>query len=374
MKLKRGAVWSGGVVALGLAAFGVAYFTSDNICPSSPPAPDKTMSDKTMKAIVYCEYGAPDVLKLVDLAKPTPDDDQVLVKVRAAAINPLEWHYVRGWPYIVRAVGGLRKPAETRLGADYAGVVEAVGKNVTAFKPGDEVYGAKTGALAAYVVTRADRAIVPKPINISFEQAAAIPVAAITALQGLRDKAKIQAGQKVLINGASGGVGTFAVQIAKSYGAEVTGVTSTRNAELVRTLGADHIIDYTTSDFTQGSQRYDIIFDLVGNHGLLDMRRVLAPKGIAVLSGGAGLDEDPWISPFVGPISALVLSLFGDQQFIPLLADMNKADLVTLAELVQAGKVTPVIDRTYTLPETADALRYLETGRAKGKVVITMGY
>ncbi len=227
-----------------------------------------------MKAIVYHNYGSPDVLRLEEIEKPVPNDNQVLVKVRAASVNPLDWHYMEGTPYIVRLIdSGLLKPKVTRLGVDFAGTVEAVGKNVTQFKPGEEVFGGKTGAFAEYVCVLADRAVVLKPATITFEQAASVPIAAITALQGLRDKGKVQPGQKVLINGASGGVGTFAVQIAKSFGADVTGVCSTRNEEMVRSIGADRVIDYTKEDFTKSGQRYDLILDNVGNHSLLECRR-----------------------------------------------------------------------------------------------------
>src|SRR5881392_2899659 len=247
-----------------------------------------------MKAIVYTDYGSPDVLQIREIKKPAPNDDQVLVKVRAVSINPLDWHFIEGRPYIMRGMmGGMRKPKNPRLGVDYSGTVEAVGKNVTQFKPGDEVFGNTIGAFAEYLCPRADRAVAMKPANITFEQAAGIPVAGLTALQGLRDHGKVQPGQKVLINGASGGVGTFAVQIAKNLGAEVTGVCSTRNVDLVKSLGADHVIDYTKENFTEGAQRYDVIFDLVGNHSFSARRRVLTPNGICVLGGigGAGPNE-----------------------------------------------------------------------------------
>jgi NADPH:quinone reductase-like Zn-dependent oxidoreductase len=325
-----------------------------------------------MKAIVYCDYGTADVLKLEDIEKPVPAEDEILVRVRAAAVNPLDWHTMRGTPYIMRVGSGLRKPEITRLGVDYAGTVEAVGQNVTQFRPGDDVFGGRTGALAEYVSARADRAVALKPANLTFEQAASVPIAAITALQGLRDKGKVQAGQKVLINGASGGVGTFAVQIAKSLGAEVTGVCSTRNLALVRSLGADHVIDYTREDYTRGPQRYDVILDNVGNRALLDNRRVLTPDGKYVLIGGGGPDNGRWIGPFVRPIGALVLSPFVTQDMGMMLAELNKQDLTILSDLMQAGKVTPIIDRRYSLSEVPAAIRYLETGRARGKVIITV--
>ena len=278
---------------------------------------------------------------------------------------------MRGTPYIMRIGSGLRKPKVTRLGVDYSGTVEAVGRNVTQFKPGDDVFGGRTGALAEYVSARADRAVVLKPANLTFEQAASVPIAAITALQGLRDKGKMQPGQKVLINGASGGVGTFAVQIAKTFGADVTGVCSTRNVEMVRSLGADQVIDYTREDYTRSDQRYDVILDNVGNRALLDNRRVLNPDGKYVLIGGGGPDDGRWIGPFVKPIAALVLSPFVSQDMGMMLADLNKNDLTFLGDLMQEGKVTPVIDRRYRLSEAPEAIRYLEEGRARGKVVIT---
>jgi NADPH:quinone reductase-like Zn-dependent oxidoreductase len=327
-----------------------------------------------MKAIVYHNYGSPDVLRLEEIEKPVPTDDQVLIRVRAASVNPLDWHYMEGTPYIVRLIdSGLLKPKVTRLGVDYAGTVEAVGKNVTQFKPGEEVFGGKTGAFAEYVCVLADRAVVLKPANLTFEQAASIPIAAITALQGLRDKGKVQPGQKVLINGASGGVGTFAVQIAKSFGADVTGVCSGRNVEMVRSLGADHVIDYTKEDFTKSGQRYDVILDNVGNHSLLACRRALSPQGKYVLIGGGGPGDQGLIGPLVNPIKALVLSPFVSQDMGMMLAELNQKDLTILGDLMQAGKVTPVIDRTYTLSQLPEAIRYLEEGHARGKVVITVG-
>jgi NADPH:quinone reductase-like Zn-dependent oxidoreductase len=324
-----------------------------------------------MKAVLHCEYGGPEILKLEEVEKPVPNDNQVLVRVRAASVNPLDLT-IRG-PWAIRPILGLRKPKDTRIGVDYAGTVEAVGKNVTQFKPGDEVFGGKNGAIAEYVCALADRGITLRPSNMTFEQAAAVPVAALTALQGLRDKGKIQAGQKVLINGASGGVGTFAVQIAKSFGAEVTGVCSTRNVDLVRSIGADHVIDYTKEDFTKGDQRYDLIFDLVGNHSFSERRRVLNPKGICVMAGvgGAGWHEG-FVSRLVGELNAYVRSRFVSEKFIAYIAAFNKEDVTVLAGLLQSGKMTPVIDKTYKLNETADALRYLETGHARGKVVITV--
>jgi NADPH:quinone reductase-like Zn-dependent oxidoreductase len=321
-----------------------------------------------MQAIRYRCYGSPEVLELAAVARPTPADDEALVKVHAASVNPLDWHYMRGKPYIMRLSSGIGRPADPRFGVDFAGTVEAVGKNVRRFKPGDEVFGGKSGALAEYVTVREGRALALKPANISFEEAAAVPIAAITALQAVRDKGQVKPGQKVLVNGASGGVGTFAVQIAKSYGAEVTGVSSTRNVELVRSIGADHVIDYKQQDFTRGAQRYDVIIDNVGNHSLLALRRVLEREGVVVMIGGSGNDQ--WIGPLLRPIGAAVLSPFVSQRFAGLLAELNPEDLRVLGELLAAGQMKSVIDRHYPLREVPAAIAYLEQGRARGKVVI----
>jgi NADPH:quinone reductase-like Zn-dependent oxidoreductase len=370
VKLKRVLKWSGGVILLTLVAWlFIAYWTSTNECFRNAGS-----VNNPMKAIVHCEYGSPDVLELKDVEKPVPNDNQLLVRVRAASVNPLDLT-MRG-PWLIRPILGMRKPKDTRLGVDYAGTVEAVGKNpATAgqFKPGDEVFGGKDGALAEYVCVLADRSVVLKPANMSFEQAASVPVAAITALQGLRDKGKIQAGQKVLINGASGGVGTFAVQIAKSFGTEVTGVCSTRNVDLVRSIGADHVIDYTKEDFTKTDQRYDLIFDLVGNHSFSKRRRILNPNGICVMAGigGAGW-HDGMAMRLTGELNAYVRSRFVSQKFISYIAQFNKKDMTILADLMQSGKITPVIDKTYKFNEVPAALRYLEQGHARGKVVITV--
>jgi NADPH:quinone reductase-like Zn-dependent oxidoreductase len=344
----------------------IAYWRSTNECDRNTGAPANPM-----KAILHCEYGGPEVLTLEDVEKPTPTDNQILVRVRAASLNPLDLT-IRG-PWLLRPMFGMRKPKETRLGVDYAGTVEAVGKNVTQFKPGDEVFGGRNGAIAEYVCALADRAVVPKPANVTFEQAAAVPVAAITALQGLRDKGKIQAGQKVLVNGASGGVGTFAVQIAKSFGTEVTGVCSTRNVDLVRSIGADHVIDYTKEDFTNGAQRYDLIFDLIGNHSFSERRHVLNPNGICVMAGvgGAGWHDGMGMR-LAGELNAYVRSRFVREKFVAYIAAFNKADMTILADLMQSGKMTPVIDRTYKLSDVPAALQYLEQGHARGKVVITV--
>ena len=352
---------------LGMAALFVAYWRSDNDCGRQVAAPRNPM-----KAIVYCDYGSPDVLKLEEIAKPTPADNQALVRVHAASINPYDWHFLRGIPYVMRLETGLRKPKDRRLGVDFAGTIEAVGRNVTRFKPGDEVFGGRTGALAEYVCVREQGSVALKPPNVSFEQAATVSLAGVTALQAVRDKAQLRAGQKILINGASGGVGTFAVQIARSLGAEVTGVCSTKNLELVRSLGADHVIDYTKEDFTKGAQRYDVILDLVGTQPLVGFKHVLTPRGICVLVGGGGPDEGNWIGPMARPIKALLLSPFVSQKIGMFMAEMNQKDLNVLRDLMQAGKVTPVIDRTYPLSAVPEAIRYLEKGHARGKIVITV--
>jgi len=324
-----------------------------------------------MKAIVYHEYGPPDVLRLERIEKPLPNENQVSIKVRAAAANPLDWHYMRGTPYIIRLFEtGLRKPIYPRLGVDVAGEVEAVGRNVTLFKPGDAVFGTAGGAFAEYA-RASENKIVLKPANLTFQQAAAVPVAALTALQGLR-KGRIRAGQKVLINGASGGVGTFAVQIAKSFGADVTGVCSTSNVDMVRSLGADHVIDYTKEDFAASAHRYDLILDNVGNRSMAEFRRVMSPEGIYVLVGGGGPDDGRWIGPMGSWVKAPILSAFVSQELVVLLAEINRNDLNVLKELMETKKVIPVIDRTYTLSETPAAIRYLEKGRARGKVVINV--
>ena len=352
------------LVAVAFVALGVAL-SYESACG---PAPAPPANAPLMKAIVYRCYGGPEVLELADIEKPTPAEDQVLVKVRVASVNPYDWHYMRGKPYFMRMQAGIGAPTESRLGVDYAGTVEAVGANVKTFKPGDEVFGARTGAFAQYVIVREERMIVPKPAAVTFEQAASIGIAGITALQALRDKGKLQPGQKVLINGASGGVGTFAVQIAKTMGAHVTGVCSTRNVDMVRSLGADRVIDYTREDYTQGAEPYDLIVDMVGSQSLLDNKRVLKPDGIFVIVGG------PKGGDFFGPVSvvirALLLKPFVSQDMGMMLAEFSKQDLVYIADLMQTGKVTPVIDRQYPLDQVPDAVAYIEEGHARGKVII----
>lgn len=322
-----------------------------------------------MKAIVHAEYGPPEVLQLTEVATPTPKDDEVLVKVRAASVNPLDWHNLRGTPYVMRLQAGWRKPKATGLGSDVAGLVGAVGKNVTQFQPGDAVFGACKGAFAEYVCV-AECALVLKPASVTFEQAAAVPVAGLTALQGLRDKGRVQPGQRVLINGASGGVGTFAVQIARVFGAEVTGVCSTRNADMVRAIGANQVIDYTHEDFTRSGRRYDLILDCVGNHSLSATRRALTREGTLVLVGGP--NKGRWLGPLTGMLKAVVWSRFVSQKLVPFMAHWSKDDLIVLRGFLEAGKVTPVSDRSYPLSDIPEAIRYLQAGHARGKVVITM--
>jgi len=319
--------------------------------------------EKTMKAIVQYKYGLPDdVLELKEINKPVVKDDDVLVRVHAASIHIGDWHLMRGVPYFLRVMFGLRKPRNSVPGNDIAGKVEAVGKNVKQLQPGDEVFGWCKGAFAEYACA-GENNFVPKPVGLTFEQAAAVGVSAFTALQALRDQGKVQPGQKVLINGASGGVGTFAVQIAKAFGADVTGVCSTRNVDMVRSIGADHVIDYTQEDFTQGEERYDLILDNVANHSLSDCRRALNPQGTHI-------PNSPTRMGYL--VKAFVSSVFVRQQGRPFLSLPKNEDLVVLKELIEAGKVTPVIDRTYPLSETPEALGYLGEGHARGKVVITV--
>ena len=320
-----------------------------------------------MKAIRYTQYGSPDVLQLQEVEKPAPKDNEVLVKTHAASANPLDWHHLRASPFFVRFGDGLRKPKDPRLGADLAGRVESVGSNVTQFRTGDEVFGSWSGSFAEYAAVPENK-LALKPANISFEAAAAVPVAATTALQGLRNTGQIQAGQKVLVNGASGGVGTFAVQIAKSFGTEVTGVCSTRNLDLVRSIGADHVVDYTQEDFTGNGQLYDLIFDAVGNRSVSDYQRALNPSGRCVVAGFQNLSR-----LFEHLALGALRSMSGNKKvgLMPV-ATINQKDLVYLKEILEAGKVVPVIDRRYPLAETAEAIRYLEAGHAKGKIVITI--
>ena len=326
-----------------------------------------------MKAIVRDTYGSPDVLELTDIDKPEPADDEVLLRVYAASVNPADWHFLRGVPYIARMQFGLRKPKDRVLGCDVAGRVEAVGNNVTMLKPGEEVFGSPfmhgLGAFAEWVCISEDL-LAPKPAALYFEQAAAVPLAALTALQGLRDQGRIEPGHKVLIIGASGGVGTFAVQIAKSFDAEVSGVCSTRNVEMVRALGAEHVIDYTQEDFTQSGHKYDLIFQLAGTLSPSECRSALTPKGTLVLSSGES--EGRWIGPVERVIKGLVLSGFVSQKMASFTVKPNREDLQLLKQFIEEGTLTPEIDRTYPLAQVPEAIRYLEEGHARGKVVITL--
>ena len=324
-----------------------------------------------MKAVVYTKYGSPDVLQLKEVEKPTPKDNEALIRIHAASANAADWHLLRGDPFLLRLGYGLLKPNNTILGADIAGRVEAVGNNVTQFQPGDEVFGdisgCGLGGFAEYVSVP-EHAVISKPASMTFEEAAAVPMAAVTALQGLRDKGQIQPGHKVLIHGASGGVGTFAVQIAKAFRAEVTAVCSTRKVDLVRSIGADHVIDYTQEDFTKNGQRYDLILAANGNRSMFEYKRALAPKGRYVVTGGSMAQL--FQAMLLGPL----LSTAGRQNMGNVLARPNQKDLACMKELLEAGKVIPVIDRCYPLSETAEAIRYLEAGHARGKVVITVTY
>lgn len=350
-----------GIVSVALA------LSHESPCPETAALPPGTA---TMNAITRRCYGSPDVLKFERVAKPTPGDDEVLVRVRAASINPLEWHFMTGTPYLLRAMGGLGTPTDPRIGVDFSGTVEAIGEHVTRFEPGDDVFGAAWGTFAEYVLVPETHAMAHKPTNVSFDQAASVGIAGTTALQALRDAGELKRGESVLINGASGGVGTFAVQIAKAFGAEVTGVCSTRNLELIRSIGADHAIDYTREDFAKGEARYDLIIDNVGNRDLLDLTNVLKPNGRVVLVGAP--KGGKWIGPFWGAIKAQIIQPFVDDEFVRLLSTTDQKDMKLLGELMSAGKIAPVIDRRYTLREVPKAMRYLETWHARGKVVITV--
>jgi NADPH:quinone reductase-like Zn-dependent oxidoreductase len=319
-----------------------------------------------MKAFTYERYGGPGVLELKDLPEPEVTDDGVLVRIRATSVNPVDWHTMTGTPYLVRIQAGLRRPKNERLGVDFAGTVEAVGKDVTKLRPGEEVFGWCTGAFAEYAHASEDQ-FVRKPANLTFEQAAAVGVSATTALQQLRDEGKIQPGQKVLINGASGGVGTFAVQIAKAFGAEVTAICSTRNVDMVRSIGADHVIDYTSEDFTKGGPRYDFILDNVGNHSLSETRRALAPNGRLLPNGGGHSG-----GALGNLIKAHLLAFFVRQQARPAIKFQNPSDLVVLKSLVETGKIVPVLDATYPLRDTPRAVGHVGAGHARGTVVITV--
>src|ERR671933_90082 len=322
-----------------------------------------------MKAIVRYEYGSPDVLELKEIDRPEIADEEVLVRVRAAGVDRGVWHLMTGLAYPIRLAGyGLRAPKNPVLGGDLAGVVEAVGKNVTRFRPGDEVFGIGEGSFAEYARAREDK-LAPKPANLTFEQAAAVAISGLTALQGLRDHGKVRPGQEVLVIGASGGVGTYAVQLAKAFGAQVTGVCSTTKLEMVRSIGADHVIDYTREDFAEGERRYDLILDVGGNSSLARLRRTPASPGALVIVGGEGGGR--WLGGTDRQLRATILSRFVDQKLGTFVARQNRKDLILLKKLIEAGKLTPVIDRTYPLAEAPEAIRYLEEGHAQGKVVVT---
>ena len=357
----------GTLVTLGALVLVLAWYISHDTGPA--PVASIPQQSARMKALVFRQYGGPEVLRIEEVEKPSPKPDELLIRVHAASLNPYDWHRMRGLPYPVRPMlTGIGRPRVTRLGVDFAGTVEAVGSKVTHFRVGDEVFGAADGAVAEYV-TSSEVGIALKPANSTFEQAAAVPIAGVTALQGLRDKGQLKAGQKVLINGASGGVGTFAVQIAKSMGAQVTGVCSTRNQELVRRIGADHVVDYTREDVTRGNEHFDLVLDIVGSYPLLSYRRVLNPHGTLVVVGAQSTDH--WIGAMSGWIKVAFIRPFVGQHYEVLMADVNRTpDLDALAALMTSGQVTPVIDRTYALADAAEAMRYLEQGHARGKVIV----
>jgi NADPH:quinone reductase-like Zn-dependent oxidoreductase len=353
-----------GVIAVGVVVFG-AVLAHENPCPT---ASEEVSGDASMKAWTARCYGGPEVLQLESVAKPAPADDEVLVRVRAASVNPLDWHSLRGEPRIMRMSAGIGTPKDPYNGVDFAGVVESAGKGVTKFKPGDEVFGIRGGAFGEFVQVREDRNVVLKPANVSFQEAAAMPVAAVTALQALREQGQVKSGQKVLINGASGGVGTYAVQLAKNFGAEVTAVCSGRNVAMVQSLGADHVVDYTKEDVTAGATKFDLIVDIVGTHSMSDYRRILTADGNFVVVGA--LSDGKWLGPLGFVIRAKVYDLFASPHVHFFISHANPEDLKLLADLMQEGKLKSVIDKTYPLSEVPEAIRYLETGRARGKVVI----
>ena len=349
-------------MTLAIATFAVAI-SHDSSCADSPALDPAT---PRMRAIVHPCYGGPETLRYEEIAKPVPGDNQVLVRVRAASVNPYDWHMMTGKPYLMRLGTGVGAPDYTRTGVDFSGTVEGVGKNVTKFKPGDEVFGGAGGAFAEYVAV-GQKSIALKPAEMTFEQTAAMPIAALTALQALRDQGHVAAGQRILINGASGGVGTYAIQIAKALGAEVTAVCSTKNLELVRSLGADHVIDYTQEDLTKQGVRYHMILDNVGNHSFHALRRVLEPKGIVVLVGGP---KGPWIDPFIPLIQGMIVKPFVDEQFTFFISHMNPEDLEYLANLAREGKMQSVIGGEYSLSETGAALEVVGGRHARGKIVV----
>jgi NADPH:quinone reductase-like Zn-dependent oxidoreductase len=357
------------LLALGVLGLGIAlgYRTDCAAAPALAPVPDGAPA---ITAAVRRCYGPPEVIEIARLPKPAIEDDRVLVRVAVASINPADWHFVRGEPYLMRFASGFGAPSEPRIGSDFAGVVEAVGRNVTRFKPGDAVFGGHNGALGEYVNVREAGSIAAAPDGVALEQLAALPIAAVTALQALRERGRLAAGERVLVNGASGGVGTFAVQLAKQMGAHVTGVASTRNLELVRSLGADRAIDYTREDFTRDDTRYDLVVDNVGNRSIAEVRRVLAPRGRYVLIGGGGPDAGPWIGALAGPIRAMATAPFVEQELTFFVAEITADNLADLAALMKDGRLRSVIDRRYPLAQAAEAMAYLESGRARGKVLV----
>lgn len=367
--MNRWRKWVAGLLVLGLAS-AVALAVALQYDSACAPLSDGGQEAPTMKALLRRCYGGPGTLTIEDVTKPDVSDGAVLVKVHAAAVNPLDWHYMRGKPYVMRLDAGFGSPKDFRMGVDFAGTVEAIGTGVTRFKVGDRVFGAGSGALAEYVVIRHSSVIAGIPEQVSFAEAAAVPVAGMTALQALRDKGKVTAGLKVLVNGASGGVGTYAVQIAKALGAEVTGVCSTRNVEMVRALGADHVVDYTRENFTRGGGRYDVIIDNVGTHSVSDYRRVMTPQGVLVVVGS--LADGAYLGPAATLITAKAAGLFGSQRVEPFLSSANAKDLGILRDLMQRGQLRSVIDRTYPFADAAQAIAYLETGRARGKVIVEL--
>ncbi len=366
MKL-RYKIINGFLAVLGVAIFALAITLS--YTSECTPTPRVAAGADTMRAVVSRCYGGPEALEYLVVEKPQPGPKDVIVKVKAAAVNPLDYHYMRGSPYLMRLSAGVGSPSDPRMGVDFAGVVVEAGDEVTKFAVGDAVFGGRSGAFAEYVLIPEDRAIAAMPDNISFAEAAAIPIAAVTALQALRDDGRLKAGEKVLINGASGGVGTYAVQIAKALGAEVHGVCSTRNVDMVRALGADHVFDYKNENYTESDGEYDLIVDMVGSQSLTANRRVLKPRGRMVLVGGP---KGNWLAPLWPPLKAMIMSPFIDQEIGMMLATLTSDDLEDLAGLMADGRLTSRIDTSYPLVDTAEALRYLETHRARGKVIIAM--
>ena len=365
-RIRKRVRWGRWILALLVMAIaGFALTISHN---STCPSPLMVDGEALMQAIHYQCYGPASVLRLELAPKPELDDDMLLVRVHAASVNPLDWHYMRGEPYIMRMDVGLGAPKDARMGVDFSGTVEAVGKSVRRFKPGDEVFGGAKGSFAEFLRVRESGAVAQKPANVSHEQAAAVPIAAVTALQALRDQAQLKPGQKVLVNGASGGVGTYAVQIAKAMGGEVTGVTSTRNVDMVAALGADRVLDYKNSDFVAEDARYDVIIDTVGNRDLRELERVLTVRGVAVIVGGSG--RDPWVGALSVPLKILTWGRFADHQFKFFIAGLDAADLDYLAGLMSSGRMKSVVDRTYPLAQVPEAVAYVEDGHARGKVII----